>query len=164
MDNTQKIPTSTTACTITPTNKPVLLPPTSLQTLPVKTNLTKPPFPLTLLALPAPLLVPTLIPRTQFFPHSLTSSYPHPNSQQPSSPRHNLTRQHTAVQLPSHPPLYYHQKEQPIAKIEPNTDDKFSFLFEKIMNLQHQLDNTAGAIVSSKRRKQVYWGKTRINQ
>ena len=61
-------------------------------------------------------------------------------------------------------PQYYHQKEQPIAKTEPNTDDKFSFLFEKRMNLQHQLDNTGGANGSSKRRKQVYWGKTRINQ
>ena len=106
---------------------------TVLQTLPLKTNLTKPPVPLTLMTLPAPLLVPTLIPRTQLFPtpsHSLTSSYPHPNSQQPSSPRHNLGRQHTTLQSPSHPPQYYHLKEQPIAKIEPNTDDKFSSLFE----------------------------------
>ena len=40
---------------------------TALQTLPLKTNLTKPPAPLTLITLPAPLLVPTLIPRTQYF-------------------------------------------------------------------------------------------------
>ena len=118
--------------------------PTALQTLPLKTNLTKLPVPLTLLILPAPILVPTLIQNPILpYSHSLTSSYPHPNSQQPLSPRHNHSRQHTAVQSQSHPPQYYHQKEQPIAKVEPNTDDKFSFLFEKIMNLQHQLDNTA---------------------
>ena len=33
-----------------------------------------------------------------------------------------------------------------------------------VSHLQHQYDNTAGANGSSKRRKQVYWGKTRINQ
>ena len=38
------------------------------------------------------------------------------------------------------------------------------FLFEKIMNLLHQLDNTVGTNGSSKRRKQVYWGETKINQ
>ena len=42
--------------------------PTALQTLPLKTNLKKLPVPLTLLTLPAHILVPTLIPRTQFFP------------------------------------------------------------------------------------------------
>ena len=88
--------------------------PTALQTLPLKLNLTKPPITLTLLTLPAPLLVPTLIPRIQFpYSHSLTSSCLHPNYQQPSSTRHNLSRQHTAVQSPSHPPQYYHQKERP---------------------------------------------------
>ena len=31
------------------------------------------------------------------------------------------------------------------------------------MNLQHQLDSTAGANGSTKRRKQVYWGKNKNN-
>ena len=35
---------------------------------------------------------------------------------------------------------------------------------KRVMNLQHQLGNTARANGSSKRRKQVYWSKTRINQ
>ena len=41
---------------------------TTMQTLPSKTNLTKPHIPLTLITLPTPLLVTTLIPRTQVFP------------------------------------------------------------------------------------------------
>ena len=96
------------------------------------------------------------------YSHSWTSSSPNPNSEQPLSPRHNLSRQHTTEQSPSHPPQYYLLNNQPIAKIEPNTKDQF-FLFEKIINPENQLDNTAGANGSAKR-KQVYWGKTRINQ
>ena len=42
--------------------------PTALQTQPLKTNLTKPTVPLTVITHPAPLLIPTLIPITQFFP------------------------------------------------------------------------------------------------
>ena len=93
------------------------------------------------------------------YSHSWTSSSPNLNSEQPLSPRHNLSRQHTTVQSSSHPPQYYRQKNQPIAKIEPNTQDQFYFLFEKTINLEHQLDNTAEAIGSAKRRKQVYWAK-----
>ena len=106
--------------------------PPALQTLPLKTNLTKPPIPLTLITLPAPISSYTYS-QNQILPysHSLTSSYPHPNFQQPSSPRHNLSRQHTAVHSPSDPPQCYHQKEQTIAKIEPNTDDKFYFFIRK---------------------------------
>ena len=79
-----------------------------------------------------------------------------------SNPYHqdNLSRQHTTVQSPSHPPQYYLQNDRPIAKIEPNTHDHFYFLYKKIISLQHQLDNTAGENGSAKRRKQVYWGKT----
>ena len=98
------------------------------------------------------------------YSHSWTSSSPNPNSEQPLSPRHNLSRQHTTVQSPSHPPQYYRQNDQPIAKIEPNTHDNFTFIYEKIIHLQHQLNNTAGENGSAKRRKQVYWGKRRINQ
>ena len=61
------------------------------------------------------------------YSHFLTSSSPHPNSQQPSSPRHNLSRQHTAVQSPSHPPQYYHQDDQPIAK--KRTEHTWSIFF-----------------------------------
>ena len=78
----------------------------------------------------------------------------------PATPPHHqdtiyLSRQQATVQSPSHPPQYYYQDGHPIAKIWPNTHGKFSFLFENIMNLQHQLDNTAGANGSSKRRKQI---------
>ena len=92
--------------------------PTARQTLHLKTNLIKPPVPLTLITLPAPLLVPTLSPRTQLFRTSAPRLWATPiqTPLQPSSPRHNLSRQHTAVQSPSHPPQYYHQKEQPIEK------------------------------------------------
>ena len=90
------------------------------------------------------------------YSHSWTSSSPNSNSEQPLSPRHNLSRQHTTVQSPSHPPQHYCQNDQPIAKIKPNTQDQFSFLFKKMINLQHQLDNTAGANGSAKKRKQVY--------
>ena len=123
-----------------------------MQTQPLQTNIRKPPVSLTLIILPTPLLITTL------------AQSPNPNSEQPLSSRHNLTRQHTTVQSPSHPPQYYRQNDQPIAKIESNTHDHFSFLVEKIINLQHQLDNTAGENGSVKRREQVYWGKTRINQ
>ena len=68
------------------------------------------------------------------YSNSWTSSSPNPNSEQPLSPRHNLSRQHTTVQSLSHPPQCYLQNNQPIAKIEPNTQDQFSFLFEKIIN------------------------------
>ena len=98
------------------------------------------------------------------YSHSWTSSYPSPNSEQPLSPRHNLSRQHTTVPPHSHPPQYYRQNDQAIAKIEPNTHEIFYFLYERIIYLQHQLHNTAGENGSAKRRKQVYWGKTRINQ
>ena len=72
------------------------------------------------------------------YSHSFTSCCPHPNSQQLSSPRHNLSRQHTTVESPSNPRQQYHQNDQPLTKNEPNTHDQFAFLFEKIMNLQHQ--------------------------
>ena len=98
------------------------------------------------------------------YSHSWTSSSANTNSEQPLSPRHNLSRQHTTVQSPSNLPQYYRQNNQPIAKIQQNTHDHFSFLYKKIINLQHQLDNTAGENGSAKRRKQVYWGKNRINQ
>ena len=65
------------------------------------------------------------------YSHSWTSSSPSPNSEQPLSPRHNLSRQHTIVQPPSHPPQYYLQNDQPIAKIEPNTHDNFFFYTKK---------------------------------
>ena len=93
------------------------------------------------------------------YSNSFTSCSSHPHSQQLSSPKHNLRRQHTTVESPSHLPQYYHQNNQPISKIEQNTYGQFPFLFEKIMNLQHQLDNTAGANGSARKRKQVYWGK-----
>ena len=90
-----------------------------------------------------------------------TQTHSNPNHHQL---RYKLSRQHTTVQSPSYPPQYYGQNHQPIAIIESNTHDHFSFLYEKIINLQHKLDNTAGENGSAKRRKQVYWGKTRINQ
>ena len=58
---------------------------------------------------------------------------PHPNTQELSSPRHNLSRQHTTVESPSHPPQYHHQNDQLISKIEPNTHDQFAF-FIRINN------------------------------
>ena len=42
--------------------------------------------------------------------------------------------------------------------------NNISNIYEKITNLQHQLDNTAGENGSAKTRKQVYWGRTRINK
>ena len=71
------------------------------------------------------------------YSHSWTSNSPNPNSEQPLSPRHNLSRQQTTVQSPSHPTQHHRQNHQPIAKIESNTHDNFSFLYEKIINLQH---------------------------
>ena len=50
------------------------------------------------------------------YSHSWTLSSPNPNSGQPLSPRHNLSRQRTTVQSPSHPPQYDPQNDQPIAK------------------------------------------------
>ena len=38
------------------------------------------------------------------YSHTWTSSSPNPNSEQPLSTRHNLSRQHTTAQSPSHPP------------------------------------------------------------
>ena len=142
--------------------------PAPLQTQPLQTNLRKPPVSLTLIILPGPLLITTLTPITQFLPTPTLGHQALPTQTQ-SNPyhhqdMHNLSRQHTTVQSPSHPPQYYCQNHQPIAKIESNTHDHFSFLYEKIINLQHQLDNTAGENGSVKRRKHVYWGKTRVNQ
>ena len=60
--------------------------PTTLQTQPLQTNLRKPRVPLTLIILPAPILVSTLMNSNNPilpYSHSLTSSAPHPNSQQP---------------------------------------------------------------------------------
>ena len=67
------------------------------------------------------------------FSHSWTSNSPNQNSEQPLSPRHNHSRQHTTVQSPSHPPQYYRQNHQPIAKIESNMHDHFYFLYKKII-------------------------------
>ena len=138
--------------------------PTTLQTLPLKTNLTKPPIPLTLIPLPASVLVPTLIPRTQFFP-TPTPWLRATTTQTPSNPHQKDTISVGSTLPYNHPPALHSittRKDQPIAKIKPNTDDKLSFLFKK-MTMQHQL-NTAGANGSPKRRKQVYCGKTKINQ
>ena len=41
------------------------------------------------------------------YSHSFISCSLNPNSQQLSSPRHNLSRQHTTVESPSRPPQYY---------------------------------------------------------
>ena len=89
------------------------------------------------------------------YSHRLT---PTPNSQQLPSPRHNLSRQHTNIHPPSNTPQYYHQNDQPIAEHEkPNLHDQFSFLLDKIVNLQHQIDSTAGENGSTRRRTQDYW-------
>ena len=78
------------------------------------------------------------------YSHSLTSSYPHPNSHQPSSPRHNLRRQHTAVQSA---PTLHNITTRKISQLQKSNQTQMikKKLFEKIMNLQHQLDNKAGA-------------------
>ena len=62
------------------------------------------------------------------YSHSLTSCYPNPNSQQPLSKRHNLSRQQTAIQSPSCPPLYFNQKRPANCKNQTKHNDKFFFI------------------------------------
>ena len=135
-------------------------------TLPFKTNLTKPPVPITLLTLPASLLVPTLIPRTQFFPTPTPWLRATP-TQTPSNPHHQDTISVGSTLPCNHPPTLHNTTTRKSSQLQKsNRIQMINTLFysKKIMNLQHQLDNTGGANGSSKKRKQVYLGKTRINQ
>ena len=80
--------------------------PTALQILPLKTNLTKLPVPLTLLTLLAPLLVPKLIPRTQFFPTPTPWLRATP-TQTPSNPHHQETISVGSTLPCNHPPTLH---------------------------------------------------------
>ena len=92
------IPTRTTSCTHT-RKQTNFITPTTMQTQPLKTNLTKPPVPLTHITLSGLLLIYTLIPITKFFPTlSLTSELPTQAPSNASSPRQNFSMQHTTDQ------------------------------------------------------------------
>ena len=99
-----------------------LITPTALNTQPLKTNLTKPPVPLTLIILHAPLLIPAPIPIIQFFP--ILPRSPHPNFQQPSSPRQNIN---------NHPPTLHNTTTRMISQLQKSNRTRMinSFLYSK---------------------------------
>ena len=101
---------------------PLIPTPAALKTQPLRTTLTLPPVPTKLKIPPALVLIPTHIPITPFLP-TLTLSLRALTSHTPcnihASLRHSFSRQQT-VRLPSQSAQYYHQNNQPMAKIEPN--------------------------------------------
>ena len=111
----------------------------------METKLRKPPVSLTLIILPEPLLITTLTPIAQFIPTPTLGHRALPTQTQSNPYHHQDTISVGSTLLYNHPPpsTIQRQNHQPIAKIESNTHDHFSFLYEKIINLQHQLDNTA---------------------
>ena len=81
------------------------------QTQPLQTNLTKPPVPLTLIILPSPLLIYTLIPISQFYP--TPTLWPRaPPTQTPSNPHQQDTISVGSTLLYNHPPQYKQQNDQ----------------------------------------------------
>ena len=138
--------------------------PAARQTQPLQSNLRKSLVSLTPIIFLAPLLITTLISITQFFP-TPTVGPRAPPTQTHSNPHHQDTISVGSTLPFNHPPPSTIQPEWS-ANCKNRTDYPWSifFLFQKRINLNHQLDNTAGATGSAKRMKQVYWSKTRINQ
>ena len=102
--------------------------PTALQTQPLQTNLRKPHVSITLIILPAPLLITTLTPITQFLPTPTLGTRALPTQTQ-SNPYHQDTISVGNTLLYNHPPTLHNTTTRMISHLQKSNRTHIILLF-----------------------------------